>query len=69
MTDQYRPVAGLCDTCGAPVRPDEPYSGREISAFEQVSRTGGTLPRLKHKTYTGKVLCPACFKDEQPSLF
>lgn len=68
---EYRPVGGFCGGCGAPLRPAEPYTWREIAALEQVSRTGGATTRLRQKVYTGRVFCNACALDDdrQPTLF
>jgi hypothetical protein len=53
---EYKAVAGLCVTCGAPVSPDQPYSFRELTGVEQVTRTGGA-GTLRQKKYTGRVYC------------
>jgi hypothetical protein len=49
----------LCDGCGKAIRPNQPYTYREITALEQVSRTGASGV-LKKKEYTGKVFCAEC---------
>ena len=53
--------ANVCarDGCGRALRPNQPYTYREVIAMEQVSRTGGAGP-LKAKEYTGRVFCGDC---------
>lgn len=69
MATEY--VGGLCEDCGGPVKLSEPYSWREVHAFEMVSRTGGVTTRTVRKHYTGRVLCPKCGRGEggQEKLF
>ncbi len=49
----------LCDGCNKAVRPNQVYTFREITAWEEINRRGGP-GKLKHKVYTGKVLCVDC---------
>lgn len=60
---KYQPVGALCAKCGMALRPDQPYSWREITAMEQVSRSGGTTSRFRHKQYTGRQFCNECALD------
>lgn len=52
-------VGGLCDKCGVAIKPGRAYSYREVTGFEEVSRTGGA-GRLAERQYTGRVRCRTC---------
>ncbi len=49
----------LCHDCGKAVRPNQAYTFRQVTGWEEVNRRGGPGP-LKQKVYTGAVLCVAC---------
>jgi hypothetical protein len=57
MSLDYLVCAG---PCGRAIRPGQPYTYREITALEQVTRTGAGGGVLKLKTYTGRVFCTEC---------
>ena len=58
----------LCDGCNKAVRPNQAYTFRQVTGWEEVNRRGGP-GNLKKKQYTGKVLCVECGDPTPPDLF
>ncbi len=65
MTAPYRPVAGVCAQCDTPVRPNEPYTYREVVGWEKI-RKGGGANQIRWRQPTGRVLCPSCRWGDRP---
>lgn len=49
----------VCAGCDRALRPNQPYTYKEVTGMEQVTRTGGA-GLLKAKRYTGRVFCGDC---------